>query len=112
LYNGITTPTKEALMLTVSEVPCVDRRDYQIRISGISPETAKEALACCGALSQEENPVRVNNNKASTLVWFSQKCEPKFVEDVYFSLMQLICPNINEGLLESFEPAQYERAIA
>jgi hypothetical protein len=97
--------------MALQSVPSVDRRDYEIRISGVTPSEVESALARSGALTSPPNPVRVKHSKFSTLVLFFQRCDPLFVDKTSFALLEILCPNINEGLLEEFEP-DLERAIA
>lgn len=91
---------------------CVDRRDYRIRITGVSPADTNAALEKCGALaSMDSNPVKVRHFKESTIIHFYVKCDPMFVDLVAFAMLAALCPHINDGLEEAFEPEQLQ-AIA
>jgi hypothetical protein len=93
------------MILGLVQEPSVDLRDYRIRITGVHPETTDHALWKCGATRPDNGPkniVRVRHYFFSTIVHFYSTCDPRFVDDVTFALLEELCPNINDGLLEAF----------
>lgn len=95
-----------------TSIPSVDRRDYCIRICGIDPTAALVVLRNLiyefGKTYKVPPELRIQLVGTAILVRFYVSCHPVFVDEVTFGLMNTLCPTINEGLLEAFEPSLLE----
>lgn len=81
--------------------PCVDRIDYRIRLVGIPSSHVRKVFATEDF--QEHADLRIRMYRNVTIIRFYRNCHPFEVEAVWNWLLQAFCPDINAGLLTSFE---------
>jgi hypothetical protein len=93
---------------------CIEQVDYRIRITGVSPSDATEALKQSGVTHLRQNRqalVRFRDN--ACLIRFIRDVQPEVVENSMAALRHMLCPCFNDQLLQEFEAdARRESAAA